>query len=884
MIPAASMAQRARRHQALVAVCAVFLLVGVLTLDDYGASIDAWAQIATGNAALDYLAGEGEGALDQAFSSPHRNYGAVFEAPLVLLTERVLGLEDSRDVFLARHLLTHLFFLAGGVFCYLLVLRLFGSRLLALVAMLLFLLHPRIYAHSFFNSKDVPFLVAFMIALWLTHRAFRRETLGAFLLCGVGVGLLVNLRVMGIALFAAVLVLRLLDLAFVGNADGRKRVLLAGGAFALAAVLAYYASLPILWTDPPGRFAELLGVLSAHPIEYANLFRGEWLYSPNGPPLAYVPVWVGITTPPATLLLAAAGAVALAWRGLRRPREALRDGPVRFGLLLVALPVATTVAVVLLENNVYSGWRQLYFLYAPLLLLAVFGLHGLTRARPGRWLRAGAYALAGTALAVAVVSLARIHPHEHNYFSLLVDRTTPEGLSSRYELDYWRQSYGSLAGNVLDDHPAATLFLRGPLLRGPLGVIGDMLPADDRARIVSVTEFRSGDVNLYRLPRFFRACPHGAPGTYAAGVYGSTIECVVDPVAYFGGLREQARATEPLSRSRFDAWRVGNVMVYARDGCTREDMAGSVFLRVYPIDPGDLPDQLREFPDHRAAYGFEKRDFAFRELGTRIDGDCVAVALLPDYPIARIETGQYTPDWAEAARRAVAGSEPRARSRFDVWLDERTLTYVRDGCSAEDADARFRLHVYPVDQSDTLAPRRRAEHGFDNLDFSLREQGARTEGGSCVAVVPLPAYPIAHVHTGQFAPDGGDRWDARFALSLPEVDPAALTGEPLARAVFDVWLDGGALVYVKEGCTEAVAAVAFFLHVYPVDEADLPDAGREHGFENRDFFLWERGMRTDGRCLAVAPLPGWPIARVETGQHDETGRLWTAEFAPPDGR
>ncbi len=868
------MARRARRHQALAAVCACFLLVGALTLDDHAPSIDTRAQITVGNAALDYLAGDGERAFDRLYHYQDRYYGTAFEAPLALLAGRIPGLDDSRDVFLARHFLTHLFFLAGGVFCYLLVYRLFGSRPLALVAMLLFLLHPRIYAHSFFNSKDTPFLVAFMITLYLLHRAFRRETLGAFLLCGAGVALLVNLRVMGIVLFAAVLALRALDLLTAESREARQRVLLTGGAFALATVLAYHASLPILWTDPAGRFAELLSTLSAHPTEYYSLFRGEWLYSPHGPPLAYVPVWVGITTPPATLALAATGAVMLAWRGARRPRDILRGGPVRFGLLLVAIPVVMAITVVMLENNVYNGWRQLFFLYAPLLLLAVFGLHGLTRALRGRRMRAGTYALAGTATAVAVVSLVRIHPHEGDYFSLLVDRTTPDGLASRYELDYWDQSSWSLAGNVLADHPSARLRQRGLSLG-----VEEMLPADDRARIVPATEFRSGDVNLYRLPRFFRACPHAAPDTYVASVYGATIECLVDPVAYLGGLRREARATEPLSRSRFEAHRVGDVLVYVRDGCSREDMGARVFLRVYPVDPADLPDHLREFPDHRAAYGFEKRDFAFREFGTRIDGDCVAAALLPAWPIAHIETGQYTPAWAEAARRAVAGIEPLARARFALYRDGRTLTYARDGCTADDADARFFLHVFPEDESDL--PAHRHAHGFDNLDFSLREQGARTGDGSCVAVVFLPPYPIAHIHTGQFVAGEDSRWDARFAFSPPEVDVAMPAGEPLARAVFDVWLDGDVLVYVKEGCTEEDAETAFFLHLHPLDAADLPDGRGRYGFDNLDFALWDRGERTDGRCVAAVPLPGYPIARVETGQYDETGRLWWAEFAPP---
>ena len=55
-----------------------------------------------------------------------------------------------------------------------LALRLFGARLPAVAATLLFLLHPRLYAHSFFNSKNLPFLAMFMVALFLTHPAFKR--------------------------------------------------------------------------------------------------------------------------------------------------------------------------------------------------------------------------------------------------------------------------------------------------------------------------------------------------------------------------------------------------------------------------------------------------------------------------------------------------------------------------------------------------------------------------------------------------------------------------------------------------------------------------------------------------------------------------------------
>ena len=83
--------------------------------------------------------------------------------------------------------------------------RLFGSRLVALFAMLLFLLHPRLYAHSFFNTKDLPFLSMFAIALYLIHR-------GVSAGYGLGVralrrrrGILANIRIMGAFLIPAAL-------------------------------------------------------------------------------------------------------------------------------------------------------------------------------------------------------------------------------------------------------------------------------------------------------------------------------------------------------------------------------------------------------------------------------------------------------------------------------------------------------------------------------------------------------------------------------------------------------------------------------------------------------------------------------------------------------
>ena len=240
------------RHSAIIAL-AVFAAVGFAVFDDYGVAGDEWLQRNIGYASFNYILGYEDELSGYRYLAIERFYGVAFEVPLIAI-ERALGLEDSRDIYLSRHLTAHLIFLAGGFFAWLLAYRLFGSRLIALLAMLLFLLHPRLYAHSFFNSKDLPFLSAFTLALYLTHRAFRRESVWAFALCGAGVGLLANIRIMGVALIPAVLGMLALDAFYSMKRGGVvKHILANASAFLTAFAAVFYAAWPLLWREPLGR-------------------------------------------------------------------------------------------------------------------------------------------------------------------------------------------------------------------------------------------------------------------------------------------------------------------------------------------------------------------------------------------------------------------------------------------------------------------------------------------------------------------------------------------------------------------------------------------------------------------------------------------------------
>ena len=862
-------------HWGALLALALFLVAGLAVLDDYGVTNDEPLHRGVALATLRHIQGEQyDLPPDKSF---HRFYGAAFQLPLAL-AEYAFGLQDARGVYLARHLLTHLLFLAGGLFAYLLARRLFGARILALFAMLAFLLHPRLYAHSFHNGQDIPFLAAFVIALYLAHRAFKRDTLLAFALLGVGVGVAVNLRIMGIVLLAAIPALLALDLAFASGRRERKRVLLATGAFALASLLTIYALLPYLWGNPVARAAEWWTTLSAPLPTVSELFRGT-LYAHADLPPEYIPIWFSITSPPFALLLGAAGAAAVLVRGIRSPGQALRNTRLRFGMLLAGCFALPILAVILLGHNVYNDWRHLYFLWAPFALLAVWGMREAAAMLSSRRRRAAVYGAAGAGLTATLVSMAFIHPNQQAFFNFSVDRAVPERLRSQYAMEYWRhptlQALLWLSDNadVLSDEAGA---ITGKA-NWETNANAAFLPDAARARLAEAISFTP----VRALPG--ESWSRSARALHRVRVYDNTI-MTIERKDDLRAVYEATRGREPDVAGAFDVHRLDDAVALVMEPCAPAFIENvGATLRAAPIDPGDLP-------PWREGKREEPRGFPLAEYGAHFDGKCVASLPLPDYPIAGYRLVlRPEPLPLEAARDSMrrAKEEGRllARSAYDVHLANGELVYVQEPCDPLGTEHPFRVSVFP-ERVDNL-PEQWRGRGHQRFWFAFHQRGALLEDGACVALFPLPDYPIAAIRTAQYVEGGDDLWEAAFSAN-PERYAAAYRAvagsEPLARGAFDLHLLDGDLVYTREPCEQADTEARFFLHVVPERVSDLPEARRAAGFDNLDFRFFPNGAWFDGRCAARIALPPYPIASVRTGQFvGGAGEIWSAEFgvAPP---
>ena len=289
------------------------------------------------------------------------------------------------------------------------------------------------------------------------------------------------------------------------------------------------------------------------------------------------------------------------------------------------------------------------------------------------------------------------------------------------------------------------------------------------------------------------------------------------------------------------------------------------------------------------ANAFVNRDKDYGAGTMRITPGLRTLAELPDGAVFRVNKG-YEPrenPYDAAYERIAAGDwgEPAARSNFQVYIADGAVAYLKEPCAAVDARALtlFFLHIFPQDAANLPADRK--ESGFVNADFKFADFGANMDG-KCVAIVPLPDYPVERIRTGQYvAYEESLLWSAeananrdRYMAAYRAI-AAGEYGEPAARAAYAVYRRGDALIYAREPCAPEDIQARFFLHIFPQDAADLPAEREESGFVNADFGFAERGADLGGKCVAIAPLPDYPIERIRTGQHTRgEGQLWRAEI------
>lgn len=475
-----------------------FLIIGVAVSRDYGVAWDEPVQRQYGSDVYRYVVSSDQSLL----LNRHRYYGPVFEMLLFTL-EKAFRLGDTRSIYLMRHLVNFLFLWTGACFLYLLARHIFRSWRMGLLASAMLVVSPRIFAHGFYNTKDIPFLAVFILGVYTLVRYLDAQTLRRAIIHGVVCAVLVDTRIVGVFLVG-------LTAAFACYELVRGRAFRAGArkpALAFAAFVASWAGVtvllwPTLWRDPLANFVRVFEGMRNFPWEATVLYLGGYVWS-TALPWHYTPVWIAISTPIAYVALFCAGlvlSVGMLTRPAGPPAAPLLPAPRRRDLVLILawffLPLFYSIAS---KAVLYDEWRHSFFIYPALLMVGLVGLSGLGRLinqRGSRRVRRTLVAALALVIAADMIGVAafmvRHHPYENVYFNALTGG--PRGAHGRFEMDYWGLSYRQGLEAIVRNDPAPRIAVHAATAAGRYNA--DILRPADRRRLVFVEDIADAKYHI----------------------------------------------------------------------------------------------------------------------------------------------------------------------------------------------------------------------------------------------------------------------------------------------------------------------------------------------------------------------------------------------------
>ena len=370
-----------------------------------------------------------------------------------IATSAIYKTFPSFGVYETRHFFNALCGLLGMIFTARLAKEL-GSWRTAWLAVLFLTFSPRYFGHSMNNHKDIPFLAAYVMGLFYLVRMIKQLPYprpGTIFWLTVSVGAILNVKVGGLLIVGYIGLFGATAWLVQGARLGYSKVLDRIPWYALYLVIVVGIGFvlgimfwPPAYADPIGHTQESLGKFTKFTLLHIyELFRGERLYMVTDTPKTYIPIWIGVTIPLFVIIGFLAGLVP--WKKSRS------EYPFAIHLMLLFTIFFPTIYIIAKASTLYSGWRHVLFVYAPMVAISVSGwefLIGQFKAKTVKYVIVGLLTLLILKPAYWMV---KNHPNQYIYFNELVGGIN--GAYTRYETEYWGNINKQAVDWLLENEP-----------------------------------------------------------------------------------------------------------------------------------------------------------------------------------------------------------------------------------------------------------------------------------------------------------------------------------------------------------------------------------------------------------------------------------------------
>ena len=357
-------------------------------------------------------------------------YSAFFDM-LFILIERLLFIEETRNIYILRHTLNFTIYFFGAYMFFLFIKEHTQNLSISFIVSMFYLINPRLLGHGFFNCKDsiAQALVACsLLPLYLTFKTSNRKS---FIISGIVIGLSIVIRVPIIYLpFIYLIAL------FAKDFDSQKKYFFAKNTsinvliFFLSILFSTFVFQPLFWNISYDGIKEIFLTFMDYPWNGYNYYLGHYISARNLP-WHYIPLWVLITTPLPFIIFFFFGVYTTFRRSLKRLRK-----NVFFDFFMLMGFIVPIFVTIILNSTFYDGWRHMFFIYPFLSYFMGIGFIwsiNYLKYKFSYSFRKIIITMSVLTFLSPIVKTIQLHPYQNVFFNSLAGRDPMK----YFEGDYW---------------------------------------------------------------------------------------------------------------------------------------------------------------------------------------------------------------------------------------------------------------------------------------------------------------------------------------------------------------------------------------------------------------------------------------------------------------
>jgi len=452
----------------VILIFSLMFLIGILQVNDYGVSSDSNDQRHSGFIELNHIGQKILPSITKKLTAgkkyisyddegyKEKYSGQIFNITTGLI-EIILKIKEDREKFLLRQYIYFITFFLCMIVFYKLCNQRFKNWKIALLGVIFLYLSPRIFAYSFSDPKDIPFMSLLVFSIFFGLKFFDKISIKNGIIFGFINGLVISgVRIYG--LVSPMLIYPSIILYLIITKQMKLEKILSIIFSIIVTILFTILFKPYLWDAPLENFLNTLKYLGefGEIWQIQNLFLGKIILAENVP-WYYSLYWITITTPITYTILFLVGLFAFIKKFIKNTKIKFYEKEFYFDIIFLALIFGPLIGTMILKSGSFNSWRHLFFIYPYIIIFSLHGYRYLSKIliEKKNILKTQNLLIFLTIFYLIFWNI-KNHPHQYAYFNFIAGKD----VHKRFDVDYWGLSYAENLKYILKNDNREKIYVK----------------------------------------------------------------------------------------------------------------------------------------------------------------------------------------------------------------------------------------------------------------------------------------------------------------------------------------------------------------------------------------------------------------------------------------